>query len=230
MSYRQIARDGLWSNNPALVQVIGLCPLLATSNSAINGLSLGLATLLVLLGSNSLIALLRAQIPQGLRIPIFVLLIASLVGAIELLLKAFSPELYQRLGIFIALIVTNCLIMARAEAFAYRKPWSQASWDGLMQGLGFMWVLGLLGAVRELLATGGIFGHAQQLWGDWAAGWSWQWFQLDNPLLLALLPPGAFIGLGLLIAAKNAIDLQRAARRQPVSAPSIARVRITGEL
>ena len=204
--YRQITFDGLWHNNPATIQLLGLCPLLAVTNTAINGLGLGLATLLVLMCSNVTVSMIRNIIRPEIRIPVFVLIIASFVTAVELLMQAFYYDLYKVLGIFIPLIVTNCAIIARAEAFASRNKPLPALIDGIAMGLGFAFVLVLLGALREIIGQGSLFSQAQLMFGDSFAWISIQLFDNYEGMLLALLPPGAFIGLGLLIAAKNFID------------------------
>ncbi|MDG2154992.1 MAG: electron transport complex subunit E [Gammaproteobacteria bacterium] len=198
--------DGIWSNNPGLVQFLGLCPLLAVSNTAINGLGLGLATLAVLTLSNLLVSLCRNRVPNEVRLPVFVLIIASLVTVIELLFKAFLFDLYLSLGIFIPLIVTNCAILARAEAFASRHSPSAAILDGISMGAGFILLLVALGALRELIGRGSLFYGADSLFGPMATGFEMQLFPESSGLLLAVLPPGAFIGLGLLVAAKNYFD------------------------
>lgn len=216
-------RAGLWTSNPALVQLLGLCPLLAISNSAINGLGLGLATLLVLTASNTLVSLVRRLIPTAIRIPVYVLLIGSLVTCIELLMHAYTYTLYQTLGIFIPLIVTNCVIIGRAESFAARQPVLPALVDGLAHGGGFAAVLFVLGSVRELLGSGRWLHGAEQLFGPAAAHWSVTVTTPEQPLLLALLPPGAFLALGGLIAAKNAID-QRRQTRHAAAAPAASLV------
>jgi electron transport complex protein RnfE len=204
--WRDISLNGLWKNNPALVQVLGLCPLLAVSNSAVNGLGLGLATLLVLTLSNITVATTRRFIPQAARIPCYVLLIASVTTCVQLLMNAYTYSLYQVLGIFIPLIVTNCVIMGRAESFAVRNPILDAFWDGLMNGLGFCLVLFILGSGREIIGTGIWMAGAEQLFGESGKDFTVEFMHLDNTFLLAILPPGAFIGLGLMIAGKNAID------------------------
>ncbi len=206
---RTISVNGLWKNNPALVQVLGLCPLLAVSNTAVNGLGLGLATLLVLTLSNTTVAATRQFIPQAARIPCYVLLIASVTTCVQLLMNAYTYSLYQVLGIFIPLIVTNCVIMGRAESFAARNPVLHAAWDGIMNGLGFCLVLFVLGSGREIIGTGVWMAGAEQLFGEAGTVLTVELMRLDNTFLLAVLPPGAFIGLGLLIAAKNAIDAKR---------------------
>jgi len=194
-----ILRDGLWHRNAGLVQLLGLCPLLAVSNSVVNGLGLGLATLFVLVCTNLVVSLLRGLLISSLRIPVFVLIIATLVTVVELVLQAWFPAMDRRLGIFVPLIVTNCTILARAEAFASRHPPGAALLDGLATGAGFAAVLITLGALRELVGRGTLFAGMDMLLGSAAAA-----VQITLPLeglLLAVLPPGAFIGLGLMVAA-----------------------------
>jgi electron transport complex protein RnfE len=226
-SNRQILTQGLWHNNTALVQLLGLCPLLAVSGTVVNGLGLGIATTLVMAGSNVTVSLIRHLVRPELRIPTFVLVIASFVTAVELLMKAFLHDLYLVLGIFIPLIVTNCVIIARAESFASKNHVGRALLDGLAMGLGFTAVLVLLGALREILGHGTLLAQADLMFG---AGSQWLTITLlDNyrGYLLAILPPGAFLGLGLLIALKNIIDKRLAQSatqqtEQPVAAPSRA--------
>ncbi|PCJ49754.1 MAG: electron transport complex subunit RsxE [Gammaproteobacteria bacterium] len=213
--FKQISQDGLWTNNPALVQVLGLCPLLAVTNSVINGLGLGIATLLVLIGSNVSISMVRQFIPREIRIPIFVMMIASFVTNIQLLMNAYTYELYLVLGIFIPLIVTNCVIIGRAEAFASRNAVLPSFIDGLMQGLGFMMVLVILGGFREIFGQGTLFSGAELLLGDWAKDMTIIIFHADNQFLFAILPPGAFVGLGLMIAAKNWLDARQQTDKEP---------------
>lgn len=217
--YSKITRDGLWNNNPALVQILGLCPLLAVTNSVINGLGLGIATLLTLALSNLSVSLIRNVIRPEIRIPVFVLIIAAIVTAIELAMNAYFYDLYKVLGIFIPLIVTNCSIIARAEAFAAKNPPFPALVDGLMMGLGFTLVLVVLGAMRELLGHGTLLANAQLMFGEAARDLGVTVIENYQGLLLAILPPGAFIGLGLLIAIKNVIDNRRALRASRVAAP-----------
>ena len=204
--YTPIIRDGLWKNNPALVQLLGLCPLLAVSNTAINGLGLGLATILTLVASNGIVSLLRKQIPEEARLPAFVMIIASIVTVIELSMNAWFHELYLILGIFIPLIVTNCAITGRAEAFASRHPVGPALVDGLMMGLGFTAVLVLLGSLREIIGQGTLLSEAHLMFGESASRLTVVIFDDYRGFLMALLPPGAFIGLGLIVALKNVID------------------------
>lgn len=228
--YKQLTWNGLWKNNPALVQLLGLCPLLAVSNTVINGLGLGLATTLVLLGSNGTVSLLRHLVPNEIRIPIFVLIIASFVTMIELLMNAYTYSLYLALGIFIPLIVTNCAIIGRAEAYASKNQFKYALFDGLMMGLGFTIVLVLLGAMRELLGQGTLLAGADLLFGEVARNWQLTLFSTEQPFLLALLPPGAFLGMGLLIALKNALQAPMQRYFESENAPkSITRARVTSE-
>ncbi|GAA3531071.1 electron transport complex subunit E [Zobellella aerophila] len=225
--HKEIIRQGLWGNNPALVQILGLCPVLAVTSTLTNAMGLGIATLLVLIGSNLTVSLVRRWVPNEVRIPIYVMIIASLVTSVQLLMNAYTYGLYQSLGIFIPLIVTNCVIIGRAEAFASKTTPALAALDGLMMGLGFTAVLLVLGGLRELLGQGTLFDGAELLLGDWARGLRIDVLHLDNGFLLAILPPGAFIGLGLLIAAKNWLDARLAARRAPVAKAEITRARIT---
>jgi len=213
-SWQQISRDGLWKNNAALVQVLGLCPLLAVTNSVVNGLGLGIATTLVLIGSNVSVSIIRKHIPREIRIPIFVMLIASFVTIVQLLMNAYTYELYLVLGIFIPLIVTNCVIIGRAEAFASRNSVGLAFLDGVMQGMGFLAVLVVLGGMREILGQGTLFDGAELLLGDWASNFKLVIFEVERSFLFAVLPPGAFVGLGLLIALKNYLDQKVKAREQ----------------
>lgn len=206
INYRKITLDGLWHNNPALVQLLGLCPLMAVTTNFINGLGLGIATLITLVSSNLAISLVRHYIREEIRIPVFVLIIAANVTIIELLMQAFFHDLYNILGIFIPLIVTNCIIIGRAEAFASKNIPVSAWLDGVMMGIGFMVVLVILGGARELIANGTLFSQAHLMFGEAARGLTITLGDDFKGMLLAALPPGAFIGLGLLLAFKNAID------------------------
>ncbi|MCL7462097.1 electron transport complex subunit E [Pseudomonas sp. NW5] len=231
-SYREIAVNGLWKNNPALIQLLGLCPLLGTSNSTVNALGLALATLLVLTCSNAAVSLIRSVTHTAVRLPAFVMIIAALTTCTELLMQAFTYELYQILGIFIPLITTNCVILGRADGFAAKNDVARSAFDGLMMSIGFGLVLVVLGASRELLGSGTLLADMHLLFGPSAASWRIEVFGGDyQGLLLAILPPGAFIVLGLLIAMKNRIDAhlaeQARARAEPVVRES-RRVRVTG--
>ncbi|NVK25014.1 MAG: electron transport complex subunit E [Gammaproteobacteria bacterium] len=205
-NWKEISWQGLWKNNPALVQLLGLCPLLAVTNTFINALGLALATMLVLIVSNLTISLVQQWVTKEIRIPVFIMIIASFVTMIELLMNAYTYGLYLSLGIFIPLIVTNCAIIGRAEAFASKNPPKAAAFDGLMMGLGFAVILLLLGGSREILGQGTLFDGAQLLFGDWATALRIEIFQFDQQFLLAILPPGAFIGMGFIIAGKNYLD------------------------
>ena len=204
--FKQLSWQGLWKNNPALVQLLGLCPLLATTATLINGLGLGLATTLVLIGSNTTVSLIRNLVPNEIRIPIFVMIIAAFVTIVQLLMNAYTFTLYQALGIFIPLIVTNCAIIGRAEAYASKNPVGLAAFDGLMMGVGFTLILVILGGMREILGYGTLFAGANLLFGEWATSLKIILFETDSPFLLAILPPGAFLGMGLIIALKNVLD------------------------
>lgn len=230
-SYRELSINGLWKNNPALVQLLGLCPLLGVSNSAVNALGLGLATALVLICSNLGVSLVRGVVNTAVRLPAFVMIIAALTTCIELLMQAYTYELYQILGIFIPLITTNCVILGRADGFAAKHNPLIASFDGLVMGLGFALVLLVLGGLRELFGTGALFANMHLLFGPIAADWQITLFSDYKGFLLAILPPGAFIVLGLLIALKNRIDVQlaeRAKAQQPEVQVQSRRVRVTG--
>ncbi|WP_409308816.1 electron transport complex subunit E [Pectobacterium sp. B1J-3] len=205
--------QGLWKNNSALVQLLGLCPLLAVSSTATNALGLGLATTLVLVCTNVAVSALRRWVPTEIRIPIYVMIIASVVSAVQMLINAYAYGLYQSLGIFIPLIVTNCIVIGRAEAFASKNPIGLSAIDGLGMGLGATSALLVLGSLREVLGNGTLFDGADLLLGGWAKSLRIEVIHLDTPFLLAMLPPGAFIGLGLLLAAKYLIDEKMKQRR-----------------
>jgi electron transport complex protein RnfE len=227
--YQDLSVQGVWKNNPALVQLLGLCPLLAVTATVINGLGLGIATTLVLLGSNITVSLVRNFVPNEIRIPIFVMIIAAFVTIVQLLMNAFTFELYQALGIFIPLIVTNCAIIGRAEAYASKNRVQLAAFDGLMMGLGFTLVLVVLGAMRELLGYGTLLVGADLLLGDWAKDITIVVFTTESPFLLAILPPGAFLCMGLLIAFKNMLDRLIEKRSQSAKqAKIVQRARVTG--
>lgn len=208
-NYKKITLDGLWHNNPGLVQLLGLCPLMAVTTNMVNGFGLGIATIITLLASSTLIALMRQFISAEIRLPVFVLIIAATVTAIELFMHAYFFELYKILGIFIPLIVTNCIIIGRAEAFAVKNIPLAAFWDALMMGIGFTLVLIILGGMRELLANGTLFAEAHLMFGEGAKNLTLYLSEDYKGFLLAALPPGAFFGLGLLLALKNKIDLYR---------------------
>jgi len=218
-TYAEISRNGLWKNNVALVQLLGLCPMLAVTGTVINGLGLGIATLLTLVLSNSVVSLIRPWLKSEIRIPIFVLIIASIVTTIELMMNAWLHDLYLILGIFIPLIVTNCSIIARAEAFASKNNLIDSALDGFMMGLGFTFILVLLGGLREAIGLGTLFANAQLLFGDMGEALKITLIDDYSGFLLAILPPGAFIGLGLLIALKNVIDKRQLERTAAKNSP-----------
>ncbi len=209
-TYRELTVAGLWKNNPGLVQLLGLCPLMAVTTNVVNGLGLGLATLLALVASNLAISLVRDFIREEIRIPAFVLIIAGNVTLIEMLIRAYFHDLYNILGIFIPLIVTNCIVIGRSEAYASKNPPLHAGYDSLMMGIGFMLVLMVLGGMRELVGNGTLFAQAHLMFGEAARGLTLTLGDDFKGLLLAALPPGAFIGLGFLVALKNYIDKRMA--------------------
>ncbi|MEF1289395.1 electron transport complex subunit E [Vibrio sp. M260118] len=225
--HKTLIKNGMWDNNPALVQLLGLCPLLAVSSTVTNALGLGIATLLVLVGSNVTVSLVRDYVPKEVRIPVFVMIIAALVTCVQLLMNAYAYGLYLSLGIFIPLIVTNCIIIGRAEAFASKNDVLPSVQDGFWMGLGMTSVLVVLGAMREVIGNGTLFDGADLLLGEWATSLRIEVFQFDNSFLLALLPPGAFIGVGLLIAVKNIVDKQLEARQPKQQKQTIERARVT---
>jgi electron transport complex protein RnfE len=208
-SYTRILKDGLWMNNPGTVQLLGLCPLLAVTTTAINGLGLGLATTLTLVASNVTVSLIRKLVRPEVRIPVFVLIIASIVTVIELAMNAWLHDLYLILGIFIPLIVTNCAIIGRAESFASRQSVDRALLDGLAMGIGFTLVLVTLGGMRELIGQGTLLAHANLMFGTFGEHLSLTLIDNYRGFLLAILPPGAFLGLGFLIAGINIINARR---------------------
>ncbi|MGR8953477.1 MAG: electron transport complex subunit E [Gammaproteobacteria bacterium] len=213
--YRKIAQDGLWSNNVVLTQNLALCPLLAVTGTATNGLGMGMATTAVIVASNGVVSLSRHLIPAEIRIPIFVLLIAALVTLVDIVLNAWLHELHKVLGLFIPLIVTNCVILGRAEAFASKQPLLPSIWDGLMMGTGFTLTMVVLGALREVSANGTVFANAAVLLGE-----SFRFIELTiipeyKGFLLTALPPGGFIMLGFMIAGKRLLERQAVKEAAP---------------
>lgn len=207
--WKNLFTQGLWTNNSTLVQLLGLCPLLAVSNNVTNALGLGLATLLVLTVTNTIVSLFRKVIPHDIRIPIYVMIIATAVTTIQLLMNAFAFPVYQSLGIFVPLIVTNCIVIGRAEAFASKNSVAHSAFDGFAMGLGMTLSLVVLGAIREIIGNGTLFDGLDLLLGSWAKSLRMDLLHLDSGLLLAILPPGAFIGLGFILAVKNIIDRKK---------------------
>ena len=226
VSYRKIFSDGVWHQNTGLVVLLGLCPLLAVSGTVVNAIGLGMATTLTLVFSNLAVSLSRGLLRPEIRIPAYVLIIASVVTVIQLLMQAWFHDLYRVLGIFIPLIVTNCAIIGRAEAFASRHAPLPAAVDGLATGLGFCIALVALGALREVLGHGTLFSQAQLMFGEFGGMLRLTLIPEYRGFLLAMLPPGAFIGLGLLVAARQWLDSRRA---RPQSAPATAPAETRGE-
>jgi len=219
-SLPNIIRDGLWTNNVGLVQVLGICPLLAVTGTFVNGLGMGLATLITLVASNVTISMIRKLVRPEVRIPVFVLVIASIVTIIELSMSAWFYDLYKVLGIFIPLIVTNCSIIGRAEAFASKNTVGRSFVDGFSMGFGFLLVLVALGTMREIIGHGTLFAQAHLMFGEAARSMTIHFVDSYHGFLLAVLPPGAFIGLGLLIAMKNVIDKRKEVRTEVIPAPA----------
>jgi electron transport complex protein RnfE len=231
--FKALAKNGLWDNNPALVQLLGLCPLLAVTGTVVNALGLGLATTLVLVSSNIAVSSIRNFVAESIRLPAFVMIIASLVTCAELLMKAYTYELYQILGIFIPLIVTNCAILGRADAYACKNPILPAATDGLMMGIGFTLVLILLGGMREAIGQGTLFSNMHLIFGPAALAWELVLIDDYQNFLFAILPPGAFVAMGLIIAGKNIIDQRIETARKLREAKVVSgskRVRVTGKI
>lgn len=213
-NWGKIASDGFWGNNVVFAQLLALCPLLAVTGTATNGLGMGLATTVVMVASGLLIALIRGVVTPEVRIPIFVLVIAVLVTLVDLAMNAWLHDLHKILGLFIPLIVTNCAILGRAESFASRNPLGPSAFDGLMMGLGFTFALVALGGIREIIGSGTLFANASLLLGD-----SMSFLELTlipdyRGFLLAILPPGGFIALGFMLAGKRLIDARIAASKK----------------
>jgi len=205
---KDILYNGLWKQNTGVVQLLGMCPLLAVSNSVANAVSLGLATTLVMVLSGATIAPIRNYVPNEIRIPVYVLIIAVLVTVVQYLMNAYMYALYIVLGIFIPLIVTNCIVLARAEAFASKNATLPSALDGFAMGLGLTAVLATLGGIREIFGHGTLFSGFDLALGEMAKHWTVTIVPNYHGFLLAILPPGAFIGLGLLIAGKNYLTLR----------------------
>ena len=209
--FRQLMDNGIWHQNASLIQLLGLCPLLAVTTTLVNGVMLSLATIIVMAVANVAVALLRNLIPHEVRIPVFILVVAALVTVVDLVFNAYFHELYLVLGIFIPLIVTNCIVLARVEAFANKNPPLQSLFDGIFMGVGLLWTLGLLGGLRELIGGGTLLSGIDMVFPTLQG---LQLLPADYPgFLLAVLPPGAFILLGFLIAWKNWMEARAAARK-----------------
>ncbi|MDR1888406.1 MAG: electron transport complex subunit E [Zoogloeaceae bacterium] len=215
--FKTLIKDGLWDNNVVFAQMLALCPAMAVTTSGTNGLGMGLATTAVLVVANVLVALIRNVVSVQVRIPVFIVLIASLVTVVDMALNAWLHELYKVLGLFIALIVVNCAILGRAEAFASRNNPLSALVDGLAMGLGFTLALTAIGLIRECLGSGTLFAQASQLLGSGFAFLEVRLYE-EGGALLMILPPGAFAVLGFLLAGKRLLDTRLNARRAAVSA------------
>lgn len=215
-TFRDIAQNGIWKQNTSLVQLLGLCPLLAVSSTFVNGVSLAIATIFVMALSSGVVASVRSFIPHEIRIPVFILIIAALVTMVDLAMNAWLHELYLVLGIFIPLIVVNCIVLARVEAFAAKNTPLVAAWDGAMMGVGMVVAIAVLGGLREIIGTGLLFSGIEMVI---PGSRPLQLFPEDYPgFLVAILPPGAFIVLGFMIAGRNWLDA-RAEQRARLSAP-----------
>lgn len=218
---KDILHNGLWKQNTGVVQLLGLCPLLAVSNSVVNAVSLGLATTLVMVMSGAAISPIRTFVPNEIRIPVYILVIAVLVTVVQYLMNAYLYSLYIVLGIFIPLIVTNCIVLARIEAFAGKNPVLPAAVDGLAMGLGLTAVLAVLGGIRELVGHGTLLAGLDLALGESAKSWVITVIPDYHGFLLAILPPGAFITLGLLIAGKNYLTLRAEKKAKPLKVTTI---------
>jgi len=206
--YTERLTNGLIKENPTFVLMLGMCPTLAVTTSAMNGLGMGLSTTLVLVFSNLLISAFRKVIPDGVRMPAFIVIVASLVTVVEFLMKAYTPDLATQLGVYIPLIVVNCIILGRAESYASKNPIGPSIFDGIGMGLGFTFGLTCIGIIREILGAGQIFG-AQVLYLDWF-----------TPITIFVMAPGAFLVLAFLVAIMNIVREKMEAKGKPLAAPS----------
>ena len=218
MSYAKIARESMWSNNIVFAQTLGLCPTMAVTSTATNGLGMGLATTAVLVASNMLISSIRHAVSEEVRIPVYIVIIATLVTLVDVSINAWAHDLYKVLGLYIALIVANCAVLGRAEAFAARNPVLPSGMDGLMMGLGFTFALTTIGAVREIIGAGTLFADAHLLLGSAFSFMELKLIPDYRGFLLMILPPGGFLAVGFLIAAKRVIDRRSAAVKLPEAA------------
>ena len=220
-NYGRIVRDGLWDNNGVLAMLLGLCPTMAMTTSATNALGMGLATMVVMAASNLTVGLFRNHITREVRIPVYILVIAAYVTFVDLVMNAWMHELYKVLGLFIPLIVSNCLPLARLEAFAAKEPPKQALMDGIFMGLGFTLALTFIGGVREILGNGTLFADASLLLGP-----AFQFMELrvmppDTGVLMMILPPGGFLVAGLVIVGKRLLDIRAGKGIQMAGAHSV---------
>ncbi|BAL25235.1 electron transport complex subunit E [Azoarcus sp. KH32C] len=220
--YGRIARDGLWDNNGVLCMLLGMCPTMAMTTSATNGLGMGLATAAVMAASNLLVALFRDRITQEVRIPVYILIVAAMVTLVDLTMNAWLHELYKVLGLFIPLIVSNCLPLARLEAFAAKEPVLPSLLDGIFMGLGFTLALTTIGAVREILGAGTLFADASLLLGPAFRFLELRILPADSAVLMMILPPGGFLTAGLMVVAKRMLDVRAGKGIQMAGAHSVA--------
>jgi electron transport complex protein RnfE len=220
IQYKEITLNGLWKQNTGVVQLLGLCPTLAVTTTAVNGLSLGLATAIVMALANGSVSPVRQLVPSEIRVPVFILVIATLVTIIDMSINAFAHPLHKVLGIFIPLIVVNCIVLARVESFAAKNDAVPSILDGFMMGSGLALVLGLLGGVRELVGKGTLFSGLDLVFGPAAKQFVLTVIPDYHGFLLAVLPPGAFLGLGSLIALRNWIEIRKTATTSTASVVS----------
>jgi electron transport complex protein RnfE len=220
--YRTIVKDGLWDNNGIFSMLLGMCPAMAMTTSATNGLGMGLATAVVMAASSFLVAAFRSRITQEVRIPVFILIVAAMVTLVDLCMNAWMHELYKVLGLFIPLIVSNCLPLARLEAFAAKEPVVPALLDGLFMGIGFTIALTSIGAVREILGSGTLFADASLLLGPSFKFMEMRLLPANMGVLMMILPPGGFLITGLLVVVKRMIDLRAGKAIQMGGAHSVA--------
>jgi electron transport complex protein RnfE len=219
--FKDIFHNGLWKQNTGLVQLLGMCPILAVSSSVVNAVSLGFATAVVMALTGASIAPIRNYVPKEIRIAVFILIIAVLVTVIQFLMNAYVHGLYLVLGIFIPLITTNCIVLARVEAFASKKPMLDSALDGFAMGLGLTAVLAVLGGIREIFGHGTLFSGIHLLFGEASKAWVIHVIPNYHGFLIAILPPGAFITLGLLIAARNWLNLRVENKAKEISSTAI---------
>lgn len=221
-NYRRIIKDGLWDNNGVLSMLLGLCPSMAMTTSATNGLGMGLATAVVMVASNMLVAIFRNHITQEIRIPVYILIVAAMVTAVDIVMNAWMHELYKVLGLFIPLIVSNCLPLARLEAFAAKEPVLPSLVDGLSMGLGFTIALTAIGAVREISGSGTLFADASLLLGPIFHFMEMRLLPESSNVLMMILPPGGFVVAGLLVVVKRMLDIRAGKEIQMGGAHSVA--------
>jgi Na+-translocating ferredoxin:NAD+ oxidoreductase subunit E len=220
-TYRQIVRDGLWENNGVFCMLLGMCPTMAMTTSATNGLGMGMATAVVMAASSLLVALFRNRITQEVRIPVYILIVAAMVTLVDLTMNAWMHELYKVLGLFIPLIVSNCLPLARLEAFAAKEPVLPSLLDGLFMGLGFTLALTAIGAVREIIGSGTLFADASLLLGPTFKFMELRLLPADANVLMMILPPGGFLVAGLMVVGKRMLDVRAGKGIQMAGAHSV---------